>query len=146
MSRANSIILENKEILKEALNRLDLWKVERKLQRLIPKPKDEATEAVIILTPVTPFPMRGLIISNGFKTSDVSLRPSNPLAASHRYTPRVELPIVSKDDELRTYDYARFWAGHRSEHQDFKGMLRFRSSFEIVTGALPSLATDRIGK
>lgn len=45
MSRTNSVILENKEIIKGAFNRLDLWKVERKLQRLIPKPKHIATEA-----------------------------------------------------------------------------------------------------
>jgi hypothetical protein len=45
MSRTNSIILENKEIIKGALNHLDLWKAERKLLRLVPEPKDMPTEA-----------------------------------------------------------------------------------------------------
>ncbi len=44
MSRTNSIILENKEIIEEALNHLDLSKPERKLLRLITEPKDIATE------------------------------------------------------------------------------------------------------
>lgn len=53
-----------------------------------------------------PFPIKGLIILSGFKTSEVPVRPSNPWAASHQDRLRVvELLIVSKDYEFRAYDY-----------------------------------------